>query len=189
MKQYLLCAGAIAMLAGCAVPAAPAPQLTFANYAPVRLNAASADVQEAYISPNDPQDVAGQFVLPPADAVKRYAANRFNAAGGGSGVFSIVIEDARVHLKGLSQQNKVLNWSGVGKEDEYRVLLQLKIVMQPDGMSGRQSTSIKMDRTLVMPASVTLAERDERQTKFLEKLIADVDARINEALDQAPAMR
>ncbi len=190
MRKYLLCAAALAALSGCALtPAAPSPQLSFANYTPIRLNTASADVQEAYEVANDPKDIAGQFVLPPAEAVKRYAANRFNAAHTGNGVFTIAIEDARVYLNELNEENKVLDWSGIGKEDEYHVMLRLRVTMQPDGMSGRQNTTIKMDRTLVMPSSVTLAERDMRQTRFLEKLIADVDARIGEALDQSPAMR
>jgi hypothetical protein len=68
-------------------------------------------------------------------------------------------------------------------------MLQLRVVSQPAGFAGRQSTTIKMDRTLVMPSSVTLAEREKRQTEFLERMIADVDKRVSEAMDHTPALR
>jgi hypothetical protein len=182
-------AAAVTLLAGCAAPGSPSPQLTFANYEPVSLNVQTVAVTEAYINPNDPDNIASQFVLPPSEAVKRYAANRFKESSRADGEFAIAIEDARVHMRQIKQDSKVLQWSGVGQEDEYRVMLQLKVTSQPSGFKGRQTTTVKMDRTLVMPSSVTLSEREMRQTQFLEKMIADVDARINEALDQTPAIR
>ncbi len=193
MRKSLLGVAALAVLAvaGCANNAGPpAPQLTFANYQTINLNVASAGVQDTFINPSDPQNVASQFVVPPAEAIRRYADNRFKANGMGDGFFTIAIEDARVHIRQIDQNNKVLEWSGVGKEDEYRVFIQLKVTPQPSGFSGRNGpTTIKMERTLIMPSSVTLAEREMKQVKFLEKLIADVDVKINDALDLVPAIR
>lgn len=190
MKNILLSFAAIGTLAACtyAHPNA-SPQLTFSQYTPMNLNAQNVGVEEAYIQPNDPQDVSGQFVLAPSEAIKRYAANRFHSSGATTGSFSVVIEDARVHMRQIDQRNKVLEWSGVGKEDEYRLMMQLRVVAQPDGFNGRQSTTIKMDRTLIMPSSIDLAERELRQTQFLEKLISDVDARVEEAIAQTPAIK
>lgn len=190
IKHVLMTAAAVAVLSACTVAhPAPAPQLTFANFQPVNLNVQAAKVEDAYTQPNDPQDVSGQFVLPPSEAVKRYAANRFHAEGAGNGQFVISIKDARVHMRQITQDSKVLKWADVGTEDEYHVWLALDVVSQPSGFGGRQTTSIKFDRTLVMPSSVTLEERDLRQTQFLEKLIADADSRISDALDQTPAIR
>ena len=193
MKKSLLGAAALAVLAlaGCAnTTASPAPQMTFANYQTQSLNVASVSVEDAYIMPNDDQDVSGQFVLSPADAIKRYAARRFEARGAGNGFFTIAIEDSRVHMRQIDQKNKSLKWSGIGKEDEYRVMVQLRVTPQPDGFSGRMgATTIKMERTLIMPSSVTLTEREDKQIAFLEKLIADIDVKIQTALDEAPAIR
>lgn len=190
MKKSLLTFAAVAVLAACAShQGMPAPQLTFANYQTVMLNAQSAAVDEQYLQPNDPQDVSGQFVIAPSEAVKRYAAKRYQAVGSGTGIFTLVIEDARVHMRQLDENNKVLKWAGAGKEDEYHLYLQLKVITTADGMQGRSTTTIKMDRTLVMPSSVTLAEREMRQVQFLEKLMADVDVKISDALDQTPNLR
>jgi hypothetical protein len=192
MKLYpkILMVSAACLLSACTV-AHPesSPQLTFANYAPITMNAQSVEVVDTYKSKVKPDDISSQFVMAPADAVKRYAQNRFKSSGAPSGSFALEIEESFVTLRQIDQQNKVLEWSGVGKEDEYRVYLQVRVTAQPSGFNGRQSTTIKFDRTLVMPSSVTLAERDMRQTKFLEQLISDLDKRVNEAVDQTPAIR
>ncbi|HEU4839368.1 MAG TPA: hypothetical protein VFS88_08160 [Micavibrio sp.] len=193
MRYKRLGAAALAVLAaaGCTnIAASPAPQLSFENYPPVSLNVATTNVEEAYILPNDKQDVSGQFVVSPTDAVKRYAARRFQASGVPGGYFTIAIEDARVHFRQIAQDNKALQWADIGTEDEYRVFLQLRVTPQPDGFSGRPGPiTIKMERTLVMKSGVTLKVREDKQIAFLEKLIADVDGKIQVALDDVPAIR
>lgn len=194
MRKILMTAAAVAVLAGgvaaCAnTNVSTAPQLTFSNYQPVTLNAGRVEAVEAFTVANDPDDVSGQFVVAPAEAVKRYAANRFRSGGSTDGQLTIAIEDSRVHLRQIKQESKVLAAMDAGTEDEYRVFLVLKVIAAPSGFQGKQETTIRMDRTLVMRSSVPLAEREMRQIRFLEQLIADVDARIGDALDQTPAMR
>lgn len=194
MRKILMTAAAVAVLAGgvaaCAnTNVSTAPQLTFSNYQPVTLNAGRVESVEAFTVANDPDDVSGQFVVAPAEAVKRYAANRFRSGGSTDGQLTIAIEDSRVHLRQIKQESKVLAAMDAGTEDEYRVFLVLKVIAAPSGFQGKQETTIRMDRTLVMRSSVPLAEREMRQIRFLEQLIADVDARIGDALDQTPAMR
>lgn len=193
MKKTLLAAASVAVLSlsACAsADVATSPQLTFQNYETVKLNVQSTAVEERYIQPNDPKNIASQFVVTPADAVKRYAAKRFQAGNAADGAFTITIEDARVHMRQLAENNKVLEWSGVGQEDEYRVYLQLVVTPQPAGFNGRPgATTIRMDRTLVMPSSVTLADREMRQIQFLERMIKDVDSRITDILNANPSLR
>ncbi len=192
MKKTLMITAAMIALASCSTShpgGMPAPQLTFANFTPQRLNVQSATVSEAYEITNDPQDVSGQFVISPADAIKRYAAQRYQASGAGGGQFTILIEDARVHMREDKEKSKVLAWADAGTEDIYELFLRLRVTPEPDGFNGRQSTIIKMERTLVMPSSVALAEREMRQTRFLETLVTDVDKKIQDLLDATPAIR
>lgn len=196
MKKILMSVAAVAILAGgvgaCTAYTSggdPSPQLTFANYQPVQLNVARTGVEYAYETPNDPQDISGQFVVSPAEAVKRYAENRFVARGTPDGDFTVSILDARVHMTVLKEDNRVLKWAGAGQEDEYRVFLKVKVTPRPDGVARAASTVIRYERTLVMPSSATLAEREMKQINFLEKLIADVDGKIMELLDSTPSIR
>lgn len=194
MNKFILMAAAAAIaLYGCTgishPEGLPMPKMTFENYQPIMLNVQSSQVVEVYTQANDQQDIAGQFVVPPAEAVKQYAAKRFPASGVGDGQFMIAIEDARVHLRSIEEKNKVLSWSGIGEEDEYRVFLRLRVSPVPNGTRSSASTILKFDRTLVMPSSVSVAQREERQLKFLEKLMADVDASIMNALNDLPNIR
>lgn len=193
MKKTLMMAAVAAVTlyacTGVRHPGQPMPKLTFENYQPVMLNVQNSTVVEAYAGQADPQDIAGQFVVPPADAVKQYAAKRFPANGMGDGHFTITIEDARVHMRSIDEKNRVLSWASIGKEDEYRVFLRLKVSPVPNGTRSSASTILKFDRTLVMPSSVPVAEREERQLKFLEKLMKDVDASIMNALNDLPNIK
>lgn len=192
-KIVLMAAVASIALYGCAstahVGGEPAPRMAFENFAPITLQAQSSTVVENYEVRNDPKDVSGQFVVPPSEAVKQYVAKRFPANGMGNGRFLVEIEDARVHLDTIKQQSKVLSWSGVGQEDQYRVFLRLKVTPTPDQVSATGSTIIRHERTLVMPSSVTLAEREMRQLQFLEKLMLDVDTAIVKLIETMPSMR
>lgn len=196
-KKILMMAGvatlAISGLAACTtnshVGGLPLPRMTFENYAPVVLNVASSTVTESYEIANDPKDISSQFVVAPSEAVKAYAARRFPASGIGNGYFNIVIEDARVHLDEAKQDSKALSWANIGTEDIYRVFLRVRVVTQPSMVNASSSTVIKNERTLVMKASNSLAEREKLQLEFLEKLMADVDKAIMNVLDQSPSMR
>ncbi len=194
MKKFLLLSSCFIIVGfgvnGCAIsqPSAP-PQLTFANYAPVYLNVSQVQILDGFRGKSNSSDVSGQFVMPPNEAIKTYASRRFQNNGMGDGQFILDIEESFVNFRQIKEDSKVLRATGFGTEDEYRVFVQVRVTAQPSGFNGRQSTTIKMDRTLVMPSSVTLAERDMRQTKFLETLISDLDKRVNEAIDLTPAIR
>ena len=192
MKKSLLLTAAILALASCETShpgGMPAPQLTFAQFTPQTLNVQSATVSEAYEITNDPKDISGQFVISPAEVVKRYAAQRYQASGAADGQFSILIEDARVHMREDKEKSKVLSSLDVGTDDLYELFLRLRVSPEPAGFNGRQATIIKMERSLVMPSSVSIADREIRQTKFLEQLITDLDKKIQDVLDQTPAIR
>ncbi len=52
---------------------------------------------------------------------------------------------------------------------------------------GRQGV-LNFNRTLTMPASVSLAEREMRQLQFLEQLMRDVDVAVSKALAEKFSM-
>ena len=165
MNKFILSLMGVAAigLAGCAstahVGGIPQAALTFENYQPMTLNVATSSVVEDYEVQNDPKDISGQFILAPSEAVKRYGARRFPAAGTGNGQFTIAIEDARVHLEELKQPSKALSWADIGTEDRYRLMMRLRVTMLPDQVNAKSSTVLKFERTLVMKASASLAER------------------------------
>jgi hypothetical protein len=191
-KRFFLSAAAILALSACAstahVDGAPSPSMTFENFSPMTLNVQAIQVTQASMA-SDPKDISVQFVIPPEQAVRQYADRRFSATGMGNGQFTLQIQDSRVHFRQIQEDSKVLSWSGIGQEDEYRVFLRVMVTPLPDGAQGHASTVLTMERTLVMPSSVTLADREMRQIKFMEKMIADLDTSIQKVLDSVPAIR
>lgn len=160
----------------------PSPELSFTNITPYHVDAARVDVENTYVPGSDPKDIASTFPVSPDVAVRRYAENRLQP-GGQRGALKFIIEDARVYQTEIVPDNKVVNWMGAGKQDQYEIFLKLKLHYTDDlGMQEGRQGEISFNRTLTMPASVSLAEREKRQLEFLDQLMKDVDASVSKAL-------
>lgn len=182
--RYAVLIASLATLGACTnryADGGPMPQLTFANMAPVQVDAGKIDFILNTDRAADPADVSSRFVMNPVEALRRYTAQRYVAAGSGQ-TLRIVVEESSVHVREIPQKNKTLQWADIGTEDEYEVNMIVRAV--PVSYGGQEGTSMqwKYRRTLVMPQSVSLAERESRQLAFLEKLIADIDASMMEGL-------
>lgn len=189
---FLLSVSLLCVSACTTTPAAqkaPVPELSFTNISPYHVDVLRVDVENLYQPGADPKDVATSFPVQPDIAVKRYAENRLQP-GGQRGGLKFIIEDARIYQSQFEQDNKVVSWMGAGKQDQYEIFLRLKLYYTDDvGLQeGRQGT-LNFNRTLTMPASVSLAERELRQLKFLEQLMQDVDASVSKALAERFSMR
>src|SRR5688500_13009788 len=87
----------------------PLPSLTAQFPQPYFVNAASISVETKYDPMANPKDVSSTFPTPPDIALKRYAENRFKAAGG-EGVFHFVIEDASVFQEDMKSPSEMARW-------------------------------------------------------------------------------
>lgn len=163
-------------------------QLTFTNISPYHVDAQRVEVETQYVPGSDPKDVSSSFAVPLDIVVKRYAENRLQA-GGVRGGLKFIIEDARIYQTQFEQKNKVVNWMGAGKEDQYEVFLRLRLYYTDDmGMQEGRNGVLNFNRTLTVPASVSLAERERRQLQFLDQLMKDVDANVTKALQERFSM-
>ncbi len=166
----------------------PLPELSFTNVTPYHVDAAKVEVENKYVPGSDPKDVSSTFAVSPDVAVRRYAENRLQP-GGTQGALKLVIEDARVYLTGIEQANQVVNWMGAGKQDQYEIFLKLNLFYTDElGMQTGRRGELNFNRTLTMPASVSLAERELRQMQFMEQLMKDVDVAVSKALSERFSM-
>lgn len=166
----------------------PQQELSFTNITPYHVNAARVEVETLYVPGADPKDVASSFPVSPDVAVRRYAENRLQP-GGQAGGLKFIIEDARVYQQQIKPDNKVVNWMGAGNQDQYEIFL--KVALYYTDETGKQSGrkgELAFNRTLTMPASVSLAEREKRQLEFLAQLMKDVDAAVGKALSEKFSM-
>lgn len=176
--QILSAVAALSLLAGCSstnLDGRPMPEFAYQTMRPVALNVNSVDFVLNYNPGADPQDVSGRFVISPTEALRRYTAQRYTAAGG-TQTLRIMVDDASMRLREIKQKNSALKWADIGTEDEYELNMTVRVLpVRSDGTEGT-SMQWKFRRTLVMPQSVSLVEREKRQVEFLDKLIADIDA-------------
>lgn len=182
MKKFLIAGVAMIVVAGALTACTNTrpgglgqPQLTFEQLPQIPLDVGSVDFLLNYNPGADPRDISSRFVISPHEALRRYTARRFAPMGGG-GRLKVMVDVASVHMREIPQKNKTLAWADIGTEDEYEV--DVTYQLQPVSYDGQEGTLMqwKFHRTLVMPKSVSLAEREKKQIAFLEKLIADVDA-------------
>ncbi len=182
----LLCVTACSSTPGAAVKAQP--ELSFTNISPYHVEASRVEVENKYVPGADPKDISSTFPVSPDIALRRYAENRLQP-GGVQGALKFIIEDARVYQTQIKPDNKVVNWMGAGNQDQYEVFLKLNLFYTDElGMQQGRQGVLNFNRTLTMPSSVSLAEREVRQLQFLDQLMKDVDVAVSKALAEKFSM-
>ncbi len=156
--------------------ARPLPSLTAPYTQAYHVNAASVMVENQYDPLASPKDVSSTFPIAPDVALKQYAETRFKPAGS-EGVFKFVILDASVYRESMESPSKVGRWMGVDDRDRYSAMI--KLLLYRDGVSagltGALQSQLKAERTLTIPESSSLADRDIALQKFLADLLRDID--------------
>ena len=192
MKKKILIALAAAVmaipLAGCTTTATsagkPVPEMTFAQLAPFYVNAHTISIETSYDPMADRDDIASTFPTPPDIALRRYAEVRLRPAASGQGILHYVIEDARVDYSNFRVQGHLAELIHNNGRDRYDVRMKLRLYKTfPDGSISQQVT-LTLERPLTLPESMSVAEREMAQFKFLEEMMKDVDVAVVNALQQ-----
>lgn len=189
--RFLLSVFCLFVLAGCTSfpkpEGKPVAEPTFQNYEPVLLNISTVDIvnqvalgQTIATSSNSSN---GNFVYPVDIAISNYANARFQG-NGTPGRFVFEILDARQSYRLLEQDNAVLRFTQLGREDEYRFNVILRLTPYSETGLKRESVTLNFERTLILPNSLSIAEREKRQVEFLEKFIREIDDRVIGSLSE-----
>ncbi|MCB1557064.1 MAG: hypothetical protein KDJ15_07110 [Alphaproteobacteria bacterium] len=166
-------------LAGCsATPrpeGKPLPDMTFQHMPPFPVRVDQVEIVNRYDPDRDPADFSSRFPTPPDIALRRYAETRLQAAGEG-GTFFFVIEEAKVTETVLSPASPFLRWMGAAADkDRYDVLMTLRLYQRfPDGAETPHAV-LTFEKSLTIPRSRSLADREQEQFAFLELMMQDVD--------------
>lgn len=190
VTRFALLTGVVACLsplAACTMTTSsdikPLPSLT-ENYAQAYyVNTANVSVETKYDPLANPKDVSSTFPTPPDVALKRYAETRLKAAGG-QGALHFVVEDASVFREGMQSPNEMARWIGADNKERYTAVVSVGLYR--DNMAyntpGAAGTRLKLERTLTIPAGVSLDERDRHLQSFMAQILADLDRSVIAAL-------
>lgn len=155
----------------------PIAQQTYSYVGKHGIAAQSIEIEQVYDPLQLKSDIAGTLTLPPHVAILDYASNRY-VAKGGSDIFRLVLEQASVTHREIPQQNKWVSWTGLADEDEYRFFIVVSLYRVIPGQYAGPGATLKMDRTLVIPQRKSIAQRESLQRDFVDKIVHDLDDRI-----------
>ena len=186
--KFLLAAAVITMpLAACTMTGdsqrQPLASLTEPYAQPFYVNASDILVESKYDPLANPKDVSGTFPTPPDLALKRYAETRLKPAGG-AGVLRFIIDDASVFQEQKPSPNPTARWLNVDDKDRYTAVISVSLVR--DGVAatapGAMGNKLRLERTLTIAESSSLADRDRALNNLVAQMLADLDRAVQDSL-------
>jgi hypothetical protein len=171
------------ILAGCKTPS-PAPrypELTFSHLPPIRLDAATLEIVDAFRSPFAAPNVEHLMPVSPAAAMRRWAQDRLMPVGkGGRIVFTIV--DAGVIETALAPTPGVRGVVTKDQSERYDASLQVRISVDGDDNRRRGDVSADAMRSRTVVEGMSLNEREEVWFQMTESLVADMNGELEAAI-------
>ncbi|MDR6774005.1 hypothetical protein [Azospirillum sp. BE72] len=194
-RRFALAAGtATLLLAACqSAPPRPAPRpVDFSNFGPIVLNAGTIDVVDAY-RPMGAKHVEGRSAVPPAEAVRRWAAERLQAAGG-QGRVRVTIRDASIVEVALPTKKGITGYFTNDQAQRYDGRIEVEITGEvPDTGNGgfRGVTRSSVTHSSTVAENVSLADREATFLDITRRMMDDLNARLDAGIrkDLAPMVR
>ncbi len=159
------------------------PRLTFDDIQPLPVNAAAIDIVNQYDPATDPHDVSSLYPVQPDIVLRRFAEKRLKAAGS-AGTFRFIIENATVYYKQEAPETEIGEWLGTGGYDRYEVMMRLRLALIPDGGAiDTNSSVLTLRRAASIPASHSIAAREEAQINLIDTIIRDLDREMTNVIN------
>ncbi len=193
-RRFVLAAGIAALaLSACqsAPPPRPAPRpIDFSNFGPITLNAGSIDVVDAY-RPGAGVHVEGRSAVPPAQAVRLWASERLQAAGG-PGRVRVTIRDAGIVETQLQKTGGVKGYFTNDQAQRYDGRIEVEVSGEvPGETSFRGSTRAAVTYSTTVPENISLADREATFLEITRRMMDDLNGRLDAGIrkDLAPMVR
>ncbi|BAI71053.1 hypothetical protein AZL_004150 [Azospirillum sp. B510] len=194
-RRLALAAGtATLLLAACqSTPPRPAPRpIDFSNFGPIVLNAGGIDVVDAY-RPIGGKHVEGRSAVPPAEAVRRWAAERLQT-GGGTGRVRVTIRDASIVEVQLPTKTGITGYFTNDQAQRYDGRIEVEITGEvPDSGNGgfRGVTRATVTHSMSVAENISLADREATFLDITRRMMEDLNARLDAGIrkDLAPMVR
>ena len=159
----------------------PLPDMTFEHVEPLPLKVATVEVINKYSPGGDEQDVSASLPTPPDIALRRYAERRLQNDDV-AGALKFVIEDAYVHHKEIVPEKGIMSWMKSEAKDIYNVVMKIRMYsLDAQGLQSDHSI-LTFRRSITIPQSYSLSEKEYEQFKFIEDMVAEVDGVVTSTL-------
>ncbi len=195
-RRSLLAVAAVAVLGLSACQSAPprsAPRpIDFSNFGPIILSAGGVDVVNGY-RPGGGKHVEDRSAVPPVEAVRRWASERLQAAGG-TGRVRVTIKDASIIEVALPKTEGVKGYFTTDQAQRYDGRMEVAVSGDmPDNSAGafRGATKAIVTYSTTVPENIALADREAVFLDITRRLVEDLNARLDAGIrkDLAPMIR
>lgn len=174
MRKLLFLAAAL-LLAGCQTVNVPPPHpLSFKNYSPIYLNVGQIQIVDAYQSPHRPPNVEYLIPISPSDAMHSWVNDRLHPTGGDK-TLEVIIHDGSVIATPLPRSGEFYTAS---QDKRYDARLDVEMRIYAGGAMSEASITATATRSITIPASTSLAERDEIMHRFIAGLMVSMNAEL-----------
>lgn len=187
MRRVFTCLAvlfSVMVLAACttSVPETkPVPEMTFDYLGSFPVRVAAVDIEDRYDPERDAADVSSSFPTPPDILLRRYAETRLKAAGE-EGTLRFIIEDTHIHHSLVQPAGNLTLWMGMNRKDLYEVDMKVRMYTVSEGGIEGPHSVLNLQRSIAIPQSYSVDERDQEKFKFLELLMKDVDKAVTDTL-------
>lgn len=187
-----LCVAAVLAITACQTQAPTRPIQTkpvdFSAFSPIVMAAGSVDVVD---NRRGASPVDSRLAVTPADAVRRWAADRLVAAGG-PGRVRVVIHDASILETQLDKTGGVRGFFTNDQAQRYDGRIDVEVVGErPGETSFRGLTRATVTQSTTVDEKASLAGREATLNDLTRRLIDDLNARLDAGIrkDLAPMVR
>lgn len=180
VRPVLLAVAAALVLTACqsTPPRPPARPVGFAAFAPIVMNAATIDVVDARRA-GGATAVDGRIPVPPAEAVRRWAAERLQA-GGRQGRVRVVIKDATITEVQLPRTGGVQGYFTNQQAQRYDGRIEVEVTGEvPGDTAFRGFTRATVTNAVTVPEYITLADREATLQDLTRTMAEDLNARLD----------
>lgn len=149
----------------------PLANMTFSHLQPLRLNAASVEVQN---QSQPTGNIAEGFLVPLDEMVRAYVQRRL-IAGGGDPSVNVMIEKIAVTHERKASKNSIANYLDLAYQDQYKVDIGLHLNMRDPLTGSERGRRFSVQRSMNISEHVSVAEREKRQMEGLEEMFRQID--------------
>jgi hypothetical protein len=157
-------------------------QISFANLAPISFDVARVEVVQQYQPPQVAPNVDHLTPVPPSDAIRRWANERVRAMGS-SGTMRVIIKDASITETHLAGTTGVRGAFTTDQSERYDGRLSVDLVVEVPSRHFQGYTGATVARTISVPENVSLQGREDAWHSLVERMMADLNAKLEEGID------
>lgn len=162
-------------------PAEELPEMTFKHLPVLKFNVAAIDIIEEFRSSGQEPNVEQRWPVPPAEAAKRWAADRLQAVGR-AGSLTVLVQDGAVIERKIPKSGGLTGLVKIEQTEEYTATVAVTIqVRRQDGSVAASATAMAR-RLRTTPENLSVTERRRIWYDMAEQLMADFNAEIEPRL-------